>query len=408
MFSWPFFIAKRFIAKEQKSKSKSVFFLAILSVSLSVSVIVIAFATVRGFRDEIKHKISMVHGDIIIDAAMNVENSEPIPLHDSVLHDLQLIEKIKGVDHVLFSSSKASIIKSDDEIEGIVAKGISYSKLSTYLGEFSIKKTTKEDDFWVAISSTLAKRLKVDLNENLRLVFFVQDSTGNTRPRARKLTVTNIFETGVDKVDANMVLLDEGLMKKMMPENQSTSQIEIWLSQGVDKTQLKKQIQSRIDIRAARVNSSEEFNRQIFDWLSILDLNVIILLCLIAIVSITATCTTLLILITERTSFIGLMQSMGARFGLIQRIFIYQATIIAFLGIVSGNVLAIGICWLQNHFKWLTLNQEVYFIKYVAMKINVPEIIMIDIVSLILIYLALFIPAKYIRKINPITALKFK
>ena len=350
----------------------------------------------------------MVHGDIIIDAAMNVENSEPIPLHDSVLHDLQLIEKIKGVDHVLFSSSKASIIKSDDEIEGIVAKGISYSKLSTYLGEFSIKKTTKEDDFWVAISSTLAKRLKVDLNENLRLVFFVQDSTGNTRPRARKLTVTNIFETGVDKVDANMVLLDEGLMKKMMPENQSKSQIEIWLSQGVDKTQLKKQIQSRIDIRAARVNSSEEFNRQIFDWLSILDLNVIILLCLIAIVSITATCTTLLILITERTSFIGLMQSMGARFGLIQRIFIYQATIIAFLGIVSGNVLAIGICWLQNHFKWLTLNQEVYFIKYVAMKINVPEIIMIDIVSLILIYLALFIPAKYIRKINPITALKFK
>jgi lipoprotein-releasing system permease protein len=239
-------------------------------------------------------------------------------------------------------------------------------------------------------------------------VFFVQDSTGNTRPRARKLTITTLFETGVDKVDANMVLLDESIVTRMMPENYSITQLEIWVKPGKTITEIKKSIQNMIDIKSVRVNSAEEFNRQIFDWLSILDLNVIILLCLITIVAITATCTTLLILMTERTAFIGLMQSMGARYADIQKIFIYQASIIAITGILIGNFIAIGLCVLQNHFKWLTLNQEVYFIKYVAMKINVLEVLTVDVFSIALIYLSLYIPARYIKKIHPIIALKFK
>ena len=408
MFNWPFFIAKRFITKEQQSKSKSVFFLAILSVSLSVAVIVIAFATVRGFRDEIKHKISMVHGDLVVDAAVNVENSEPIPLNDSLIPNLQNIQKLPGVERILFSSSKASIIKSDEEIEGIIAKGISKNQLKKYLGEFAIEFEKPKDEYWIAISKTLAKRLNVGLNDNLRLVFFVQDSTGNTKPRARKLTVTTLFETGVDKVDANMVLLDESIVTRMMPDNFSVTQLEIWVKQGEEITEIKKNIQNIIDIKSVRVNSAEEFNRQIFDWLSILDLNVIILLCLITIVAITATCTTLLILMTERTAFIGLMQSLGARYTDIQKIFIYQASIIAIAGILIGNLIAIGLCMSQNHFKWLTLNQEVYFIKYVAMKVNVFEVLTVDIFAILMIYLSLYIPARYIKKIHPIIALKFK
>ncbi len=382
--------------------------MAILSVSLSVAVIVIAFATVRGFRDEIKHKISMVHGDLVVDAAVNVENSEPYPLNDSLILNLQKIQKLPGVDRVLFSSSKASIVKSDEEIEGIIAKGISITQLKNYLGEFAKESVISNDEHWVAISKTLAKRLNVGLNDNLRLVFFVQDSTGNTRPRARKLTVTTLFETGVDKVDANMVLLDQSIVTIMMPENYSITQLEIWVRPGENITNIKKGIQNIIDIKSVRVNSAEEFNRQIFDWLSILDLNVIILLCLITVVAITATCTTLLILMTERTAFIGLMQSMGARFADIQKIFIYQASIIAIAGILIGNFIAIGLCVLQNHFKWLKLNQEVYFIQYVAMKINVWEVLTVDIFSILLIYLSLFIPARYIKKIHPIVALKFK
>ena len=408
MLNWPFFIAKRFITKEQQSKSKSVFFLAILSVSLSVSVMILAFATVRGFRDEIKHKISLVHGDFVLDATSNVENGDPQPFHDSLEQSILKLKSLKGIKKIILSSSKSSIIKSEEEIEGIIAKGIQRNDLKGYLGDFVLQSDLNENEFWVGLSTVLAKRLKVKLGDDLKLVFFVQDSTGNTRPRARKLTITTIFETGIERVDANMVLLDQSVVKMMLPANYGYTQAEIWLNQNASLKDVKKEIATNLNFQALRLNTAEEYNRQIFDWLSILDLNVIILLLLITVVAITATCTTLLILITEKTSFIGLMITLGARNNYIQRIFIYQASMIAFIGLMLGNIMALSLCYFQNRFKFLTLNQEVYFIKYVAMKVNLSEVVLVNIGAFILIYLSLYLPARYIRKMNPITAIKFK
>lgn len=408
MFNWPFFIAKRFITKEQKSKSKNVFFLAILSVSLSVSVMILAFATVRGFRDEIKSKISLIHGDFVIDAPTNVENGDPQPFADSLLNSISQLKSIKNIKRMLVSSSKASIVKSEEEIEGIVAKGIDIQDIKPYLGAFLLKSSTPETDYWVGISKILAQKLKVGLGDELKLVFFIQDSTGNARPRSRKLTVSYLFETGIEKVDANMVLVDHNVIKVMMPPQMGQTQVEIWVNSNEDLQKTKMEIAKRIDFRGLRLNTAEEFNRQIFDWLSILDLNVVILLILIGIVAVTATCTTLLILITEKTSFIGLLMTMGARNSKIQQIFIYQSSIIAFYGLLLGNFIALSLCFFQNKYKFFTLNQEVYFIQYVAMKINPIEVLLVNLGAFVLIYLSLYLPAKYIRKINPIAAIKFK
>ena len=384
------------------------FFLAILSVSLSVSVMILAFATVRGFRDEIKSKISLIHGDFVIDAPTNVENGDPQPFADSLKTSLDRLMSLKNIKRVLISSSKASIIKSDEEIEGIVAKGIELSALKSYLGEFLIKSSDVDSEYWVAISKNLAQKLRVDLGDELKLVFFVQDTTGNVRPRARKLTISHLFETGIEKVDANMVLLNQDVIRVMMPEGMGLTQAEIWVKSPLDLQKTKIDILKNIDIKSLRINTAEEYNRQIFDWLSILDLNVVILLVLIAIVAITATCTTLLIFITEKTSFIGLMMTLGARNRKIQQIFVYQSSIIAFFGLLLGNFIALTLCFLQNKFKFLTLNQEVYFIKYVAMKIEFWEVIMVNIFAFCLIYLSLYLPARYVRKIHPISAIKFK
>lgn len=369
---------------------------------------ILAFATVRGFRDEIKHKISLVHGDFVLDAATNVENGDPQPFHDSLEKSILKLKSLKSIKNIILSSSKASIIKSDEEIEGIIAKGIKSDDLKGYLGDFVLKSELSENQFWAGISTVLAKRLNVKLGDDLKLVFFVQDSTGNTRPRARKLTITTIFETGIERVDASMVLLDQSVVKMMLPEGYGFTQAEIWVNENVSLKDVKKEIATNMNFQALRLNTAEEYNRQIFDWLSILDLNVIILLLLITVVAITATCTTLLILITEKTSFIGLMMTMGARNKSIQRIFIYQASMIAFFGLLLGNIMALSLCYFQNKFKFLTLNQEVYFIKYVAMKVNLSEVVLVNIGAFALIYLSLYLPARYIRKINPIKAIKFK
>ncbi len=382
--------------------------MAILSVSLSVTVMILAFATVRGFRDEIKSKISLIHGDFVLDAPTNVENGDPQPFSDTLKSEIEKLMSLQNIKRILISTSKASIIKSDEEIEGIVAKGIQISQIAPYLGNFLLNSTQPENEFWIGISKLLSQKLKVKMGDELKLVFFIQDSTGNARPRARKLTVTHIFETGIEKVDANMVLLNQDVIQVMMPPNMGLTQAEIWVKSSEDLLKTKKEISQKIDIQQLRINTAEEYNRQIFDWLSILDLNVVILLVLIAIVAITSTCTTLLILITEKTSFIGLLMTMGARNSKIQQVFIYQSSIIAFFGLLFGNAIALTICFLQNKYQFLTLNQEVYFIRFVAMKINLTEIILVNLFAFGFIYLSLYVPARYIRKIEPIKAIKFK
>lgn len=382
--------------------------MVILSVSLSVTVMILAFATVRGFRDEIKSKISMIHGDFVLDAPTNVENGDPQPFSDSLKPEIQKLLSLKNIKRILISTSKASIIKSEEEIEGIVAKGIQISQIKPYLGDFLIKSVQPENQYWIGISRILSQKLKVNIGDELKLVFFIQDSTGNARPRARKLKVTHLFETGIEKVDANMVLLNQEVIQVMMPPSLGLTQVEIWVENPEDLQNTKKAISQNIDFKQLRLNTAEEYNRQIFDWLSILDLNVVILLVLIAIVAITSTCTTLLILITEKTSFIGLLMTMGARNVKIQKIFIYQSSIIAFFGLLLGNLIALTICILQNKYQFLTLNQEVYFIRYVAMKINFTEILFVNLFAFVFIYLSLYIPARYIRRIEPIKAIKFK
>ncbi len=369
---------------------------------------ILAFATVRGFRDEIKSKISMIHGDFVLDAPTNVENGDPQPFSDSLKPEIQKLLSLKNIKRILISTSKASIIKSEEEIEGIVAKGIQISQIKPYLGDFLIKSVQPENQYWIGISRILSQKLKVNIGDELKLVFFIQDSTGNARPRARKLKVTHLFETGIEKVDANMVLLNQEVIQVMMPPSLGLTQVEIWVENPEDLQNTKKAISQNIDFKQLRLNTAEEYNRQIFDWLSILDLNVVILLVLIAIVAITSTCTTLLILITEKTSFIGLLMTMGARNVKIQKIFIYQSSIIAFFGLLLGNLIALTICILQNKYQFLTLNQEVYFIRYVAMKINFTEILFVNLFAFVFIYLSLYIPARYIRRIEPIKAIKFK
>ena len=108
---------------------------------------ILAFATVRGFRDEIKSKISLIHGDFVLDAPTNVENGDPQPFADSMLNSINQLTSIKNIKRILVSSSKASIVKSDEEIEGIVAKGIGIHDMKPYLGIFLLKSSNPESEY---------------------------------------------------------------------------------------------------------------------------------------------------------------------------------------------------------------------------------------------------------------------
>jgi len=386
-----------------------IFYLAIFSVALSVAIMLLSIATLSGFKKEIEQKISDVQGDFIIDSGRNIESGEPFAIDNVDVDSMLKIQKIDGVGRVLPSASKACIIKSNDDIEGLLAKGIDSASRHYFKKAYRVKReieTINQNGCW--ISEITAKRLNIDTGDLLTVVFFVTDNNGNSRPRARRLGVKAIYSTGIQKIDAQMILVDQSMLALFFPEGKSYTQIEIWRDRSIENPKLRIDILSALPNAYIRLNTLQEYNRLIFDWLAILNTNVIIILVLMALVAITGMSTTLLILIIERTSLIGLLLSMGARTKDISKSFVLQALIIAFVGVLMGNLLTAIVVWGQNNFHWITLNQDIYFIPYVRLSLRIMDWILVDIGALVVIALSLWFPARYIRKIDLIKAITFK
>jgi lipoprotein-releasing system permease protein len=306
------------------------------------------------------------------------------------------------------SSSKACIVKSNEDLEGLIAQGIPKEKFTAYMGKYIKNGKLRAGSNWCVISTTTANRLKLDTGDRITIVFFVLDDFGNSRPRARRLTINAIYETGVDQIDGQMILLDQMMLLPLQPSDAKYSQMEIWVDSGEDLERMRSQLLKELPTGYVRLNTLQEHNRLIFDWLSILNTNVLIILVLMALVAIFGMSTTLLILIIERTPLIGLLSAMGAKFGEIGKVFLSQAMGISTLGLFIGNLLAFGLIWGQNTFEWIHLNQEVYFIPYVKFEISMTEVILVDISAMLLIFLSLWLPARYIKKVDIIKAINFK
>ncbi|MEY3964881.1 MAG: hypothetical protein RL263_49, partial [Bacteroidota bacterium] len=214
--NWKWLIAKRFLTKEQQSKSRSVVLLAVLSVSASITVMNISMATLFGFQNEIERKVKRIQGDFIVDAGNNIENGEPNPIDNQLVS--QFLDSLKTqpwrnqIEQIIPSTSKACVLKSKDEIEGVLVKTIPTNQLDQYLKGFTVSKSIITDTMpWIAVGSDLAKKLKLKLNDKLTVVFFVNDQN-DTRPRARKLWVKRIYETGIDKIDQEIAFINPSIL----------------------------------------------------------------------------------------------------------------------------------------------------------------------------------------------------
>ncbi|MCL9979883.1 MAG: FtsX-like permease family protein [Bacteroidia bacterium] len=410
--NWKWLIAKRFLTKEQQSKSRSVVLLAVLSVSASITVMNISMATLFGFQNEIERKVKRIQGDFIVDAGNNIENGEPNPIDNKLVS--QFLDSLKTqpwrnqIEQIIPSTSKACVLKSKDEIEGVLVKTIPTNQLDQYLKGFTLSKSIITDTMpWIAVGSDLAKKLKLKLNDKLTVVFFVNDQN-DTRPRARKLWVKRIYETGIDKIDQEIAFINPSILDPFVDSNFKYTQVEIWLPPNQESFQARKNILSILPAGDLRLNTLQEFNRVIFDWLAILETNVIIILTLMSLVAIATMSTTLLVLVIEKTSFVGLMRSMGARNTAIRMVFVYESLIIASGGLLIGNVISAIIIGLQNHYHWISLDQSVYFIKYVYMELSPLQYLGVNVGALVVIFLSLFIPSRYVSKINTIKAIQFK
>ena len=355
-----------------------------------------------------------VHGNYIMDHAANMEGADPLVVGAQFLpefvknaNDSEL--KVMGIERAAISASKAGIIKGDVDIDGVVAKGMGYDDFHYCMNDFLLRQLDSaviDNEPWVFISKSLSARLQLDTGDRATFVFFVEDSSGRGRPRAARPLIAGIFETGIEQIDNQVVYAELALVQKYIKPKAGFTEIELWESK--DSPINLAAISMQTAAGELRISDSRQFHRQIYDWLAILNTNVWVILTLMALVALIAMSTILLILMVEKTSFIGIAQAMGSSIGSLQRIFLWQSAYIVGLGLLIGDALAILLYMIQQQTHFLTLNQDVYFVQYVMVELNPWAIVIVNLGVLLASVMAALIPVQWIKRMTPSRAIRFQ
>jgi lipoprotein-releasing system permease protein len=400
------FIARRMIAGAPGSFSAPVIRIAILSVAIGLAVMLVSVAIVTGFQKQIRDKI-VGFGSHIQIAKFDSNNSfefSPISKNQAFI---QNIAKTKGIKNIQVFATKAGIIKTNEQIQGVVFKGIGsdfdWGFFSDKLIEGKAFPTTDTiTSQSVIISKNLADLLKIKVGDPLRMYFIIEN-----QPRARRFNVSGIYSTGLAEFDLKFIFGDIRQIQKLNGWGQdSVSGFDVYINdfEQLDKmgTMVYNQVGYELNAKTIR-----ELYPQMFDWLELQDMNVVIILLLMVLVSGMAMISTLLILILERTNMIGVLKALGARNAGIRRIFIYNAAYIIGKGLIYGNIAGIGICLLQQQFSLIGLPQESYFMSVVPINLDILHILFLNVGTLLACTLMLILPSYVITRISPVKAIRF-
>jgi len=399
------FIALRLALGKHKSFASLIIKLAWFGVGLSVAVMLISIAIVVGYKKQISEKVIGFGGDIEIHSTGTTGSFDYIQFTDSapIFQKIKTNQNVSSVSPVM---SRPGILKSNEELEGIVFKGIDgqynleflrRNLLRGYLPGFGDSTRKRE----IMISKALGKKMKIDTGDLVRVYFI------NEPVRVIPCTITGIYETGLEENDLLFVVGSLREMQRIFANKQK--QITHYEVQTKDFKQLAENTKQLNKSLPQELNAESliQLNPQIFDWLGYLDQNIVIILTLMVVVASINMITALLILIIERTNMIGILKALGTRNAAIKRIFLNHALYILALGLGFGNFLGLGLAWLQAKYKLITLAQETYYLAFVPIEINLWMVLAVNIGTVILCMLALLLPVRLISKIEPVKAIKF-
>jgi lipoprotein-releasing system permease protein len=406
----PFFIARRGLTRQQGGFSSFIIKLAIVATALSVAVMVLAIAFIQGFKYEVREKIFSFWGHVVI--TNYSQDAADFNLAEAIRYDPHLVEQVKRLSHVeqvIPFIVRPAILKTPTDMEGIKLKGISndYS-FADRVGLEGEKISFSDTDYSreIILSQSTANKLNLKLGDDLQLYFIEK---GNTTPRIRKVKLTGIFHTGMEEVDKSYALCDIRMLQRI--NNWSKEEINGY-QVDLEEEKYMDAVSDRIfqDYLEAPLHSytMKEVYINVFDWLQLQNLNAQIVLIIMAVVATINLAVATVILIVEQSKLIGILKALGMRFHRIMQLFMYHAVTIAFFGILSGNVLALAICFLQLKTGFLKLDETTYYMSQVPVRIHFWDVLWIDLATLMFCMLFMWLPTLYIRRIQPVKVLQFK
>lgn len=414
--NFPLFIARRIHSNSDKRHkvSKPAITIATLGVALGLAVMIVSVSVVLGFKHTIRDKVIGFGGHITVADYMTLNTSDQycIQMDDSMM---SVLKKLPGIKHVGRYAMKQGILKTDDDFLGIMLKGIGPEYDDTFirnnivsgsLPNFSDKKSQNE----IVISKYMADKLNVKAGDKIFAYFINSQGV-----RTRKFTIAGIYETNLQRFDQTLCFTDLYACVKLngWPDGTASgAELEV-----TDFSQLK-QIADSVAYKINRTTDKygntystmtvQEMNPQIFSWLDLMDLNVWIILALMVAVAGVTMISGLLIIILDRTQMIGILKALGARNKTIRHIFLWFSTFIIGRGLILGNVIGLGILFLQMYTGLVKLDPQTYYVSTVPVEIDWFLILALNVATLLICVFVLIAPSYLISNIHPAKSMHYE
>ena len=382
--------------------------LAVASVALAIIVMLIAWAVVVGFKNQIRDKVVGFVAPIHVQALDKNESVEETPfVLDSLL--ISKLNSVDGISHYQQVADKAGMIKTEDEIQGVVLKGVDENYDWEYFRKCMLEGETPqyhagERSTEVMVSKAIASKMLLNVGDDVRVWFIDRDQ----QARGRKFKVKGIYETGLYEFDERYVFADLNQIRKLNGwEDNETGLLEIALDDKANVDHVNKQLYYALPSALASYTARES-HPQIFDWLDLLDTNVWLIMALMLLVAGITVISMLLIIIIERTSTIGLLKALGGSNKFVREVFLLRSLRILLIGMLIGNAIGLGFCFLQQFTDFIKLDAATYYLSAVPIELHLSTVIFINLGTFLLWVLMLLIPTSVINRINPTKSIRFE
>lgn len=412
----PLFIAKRiYIDKGDKYKvSRPAIRIATIGVAIGLAVMIVTVSVVLGFKHSIRDKVIGFGSHIQVENFLALQSTDPYPIciDDSVMQELKSID---GIKHVERFANAQGILKTDSDFLGMTFKGVgpeydfNFVRENLVAGEIPAF-SDNDSKYNLLISQMTADKLKLDVGDKVYAYFISNDDV-----RARRFTVSGIYRTNLTLFDQNLCFTDLYATTRLNNwlDGQCTG-AELTVADFAKLYEVADNVVDKVNRTADRYGNVftsqtiDEAYPQIFSWLDLLDINVWIILVLMACVAGFTMISGLLIIILERTQMIGTLKALGATNGTVRHTFLWFALFIIGKGLAIGNIIGIGIVVLQKQTGMVALDPSTYYVNTAPMEINVPLIALLNISTLIVSMFVLIAPSFLVSHIHPARSIRYE